>query len=192
MRGQLRGLEHDRIASGQGADQRAEGELEGKIPRCHDQAGALGFVADLAEGAEQGLGGGHPPRFHPAFELLHGVIGFGDHHHDFGQLDLDFGLAEIGVNGLGDIVAARPHRVAQAGDPGAAFGGRGAAPFQGPCLLQRKHAAHVGLDRRDVGVLMNGLDFCGHADSPGSFSNHIIIGPAGGERIDEGSQVFDR
>ena len=95
------GLDDRAVSRGQGADQGLQAELEGIIPGCHDQNGAVRFLEDKAPGRELGHRRGYMAGSGPADEMFFHIPQLLQHHAGFGHIAFKGGFAQIRLQGVG-------------------------------------------------------------------------------------------
>ncbi len=94
------GFQHHAVACGDRARQRIEGELEGVVPRRHDEHHPFRLADDAARRGKEKGRRGHPPAAGPAFQVPQLVADFGQHDGRFADVGLFAGFVQVGVQGL--------------------------------------------------------------------------------------------
>ena len=79
--------------------------------------------------------------------MTHRVVDLGDHRQNFGGIDLDRRLPEVGMAGLANRILIGEHRVLQALELGDALSGGGRAQAQRRFTMGIKDVADAGLRR---------------------------------------------
>ena len=112
--GQFAGLDDDRVAGGERADQRGEQELERVVPGRDDEDDAERVVLRPGRGVgaevcgdRGGLGA------QPAVEVVQGVVDLADGEVDLGAEGFRGALAEVRVEGGGQLLAVLGEQFAQ-------------------------------------------------------------------------------
>ncbi|MDH6553369.1 hypothetical protein M2162_007466 [Streptomyces sp. SAI-041] len=132
-RGQLAGLGDHRVAGGEGADHRGEQQLGRVVPGGDDEDDTERVV--LGPGPRVGTevsrdGGGLGAQ--PVGEVVQGVVDLPDREVDLGAEGLGGALAQVGVEGGGQVRAVLREHLAQAAQLGRApLDGLGAAAAEG-------------------------------------------------------------
>ena len=171
-RGMLRWLEHGGVAGRQGAHQGPQAELEGVVPRPHDQHAAEGLQVHRPLPRQQPQGEGHRPGPGPAGQMAAGMAQFVPNAHRF-EPGLHRRFAHVVGQGLGQHrfgIAQQGLQVLELGPP----------PGQGPgvaLLHQSAHRRHRYRQQGGAGGGTGGSGRRGHGLSP-------FVAQAGKARLD--------
>ena len=103
-RRQLRRLDHDPVAGGDGRYRGRDGQLIGVVPGRDDAHHAQRLAHQAVAGGEVLHGGGHAPRLHPALEMALRMADGPADQNEFGHLRfVGRTVAEVGADRLDDL-----------------------------------------------------------------------------------------
>ncbi len=103
-RRQLGRFDDHRVPGGQGADGRAEQQLERVVPRGDDEHHAQRLGHDLGGTRFERERQLDPGRFHPRLQVVERVVDLADRETDLRQVALDRRLAEVVRQRVGELV----------------------------------------------------------------------------------------
>lgn len=108
-RGVCAGLDHRSVSGGQGIDQGVQGEEQGVVPRAHDEDGAVGGGLDIAPGGELGQGGPDPAVSGEGGGAADHIGQLTEDHAHLAHIALKGALAQVGPEGVVQLLLPGSH-----------------------------------------------------------------------------------